>query len=147
VAVFAAFLWLVALAAFYALTEDQPYIQEWIVTGGVAILGAAVLMTAAGSWKTKGLRLPSHKLLELYKTPAKIFEGLTVTTAAIFIAIFRRSILRGRMHHQPFRYGETDDGDDIGRRAIESYLVCVGPNTMLVAFEPDKDQILVHKVQ
>ena len=146
-AVLAAFIWLIALAAFYALTQDQPYIEENIATGGTAILGTLAVMVAAFHWETNGVRLPLKKLAELYKVPALIVTGVSVVTAAIVRAVFTRTVLRGEMYDEPFRYGSQHAGNDIGRRALESYLRCIGPNTMLVEFEKDEDRILIHELK
>lgn len=140
------FIWLVALAAFYALTEDQPYLQENIAAGGTAILGALVVMVAAANWETDGVRLPLRKLLDLYQVPGKILTGVAVVTARIVVAAVRGKILRGRKVHLPFRYGSQHGAGDIGRRALETYVQCIGPNTMLVTFEKEDDEIVIHRL-
>ena len=145
-AVVAAFLWLVALAAFYALTEDQPYIQEWIATGGVAILGTAVVIVAAKNWQIDGSRIPARKLLRLWNVPWKIAAGATIVTFEILRALWRGT-LRGSWETPPFRYGEVENPVDVGRRAFESYLQCVAPNTMLVTFKKGSDELLIHRVR
>jgi hypothetical protein len=144
VAVLAAFIWLITLAAFYALTQDQPYLEENVAAGGVAILGAVVVMVAGSKWETDGIRLPAKKLAELYKVPVLIAHGVSIVTIAILRAIATRTTLRGRMHEEPFPFGDQNNGNDIGRRALESYLRGVGPNSMLVRFEKEKDEVLIH---
>lgn len=146
VTVVSAFFWLIVLAAFYALTEDQPYLQENIAAAGAAILGTIVVMTAAANWETDGVRLPLQKLVELYQVPGKIVSGVLAVTVRILTAAIRGSRLRGRKVRVPFRYGKAHGGADIGRRALETYLECVGPNTMLVAFEKEDDEILIHRI-
>jgi membrane protease YdiL (CAAX protease family) len=146
VAVVAAFFWLVALAAFYALTEDQPYIQEWIATGGVAILGTLVVVVAAANWEIEGSRIPARKLLRLWKVPWKVPAGAALVTFEILRAVFRGTI-SGSWQAPPFRYGELKNPVDVGRRAFESYFQCLAPNSMLVDFKKESDEMLIHRVR
>ena len=145
-AVVAAFLWLVALAAFYALTQDQPYREEWIATGGVAILGTVVLVVAAANWQIDGSRVPASKLNRLLNVPWKIPVGAAIVTFEILKAVFRGA-MSGSWETPPFHYGESKDPVDVGRRALESYLQCVAPNTMLVNFKKETDEMVIHRVR
>ena len=145
--VLTALVWLVALFLFYALTEDQPYLEENVAAGVLAVLGTILVMIAARNWGTRGACIPPSALPRLRTIPGDILKAVPLVSAAIIGAAIRGRILHGRIETQPFTFGELHDPADVGRRAIESYAVCIAPNTILVEFEPDSNQILIHPLQ
>lgn len=141
----AALWWLISLAVFYALTEDQPYLQENIAAGALAVCGTAVVMVAAANWGG-GVRIPFAALRPLYRLFRRIPVGVVTVSSAILRAVLSGSRLGGRIRHVPFGFGEQDDPEAIGRRAVAAFASSIAPNTILVDFAPDDDEVLVHRL-
>jgi len=138
--------WLISLAVFYALTEDQPYLQENIAAVVLAALGTIVVMVAAANWGS-GVRLPAKPLAAALRSFAQIPRGVAIVSARILRALFTGGILRGRTAREPFRYGKSHDAGDVGRRALTTYGTCLAPDTILVAFVAEDDEVLIHRVR
>ena len=144
-AVWRALAWLAVLALFYALTEDQPYLQENIAAGVFAICGAAVVMAAATKWGG-GVRLPPHYLVRLLPILPRIAIDSVRVSVAILGAAVRGRPLRGRTFTVPFEYGNPDDPVETGRRSLVTYGICVTPNTVLLKMDRDTGTAVMHEL-
>jgi hypothetical protein len=143
--VWRALVWLAVLALFYALTEDQPYLQENVAAGAFAICGTAVVLAAATKWGG-GVRLPPRYLVRLVPVLPRIAIDTVRVSAAILASAVRGRPLRGRTFTVPFEYGDPDDPIETGRRSLVTYGICVTPNTVLLKMDRDAGTAIMHEL-
>jgi len=140
-----ALFWLIALTVFYALTADQPYLQENVAAVVLAAFATILVMVAAANWGS-GVFLPWREVAELHRPIAHLPRAVAIVSARVVRAVFTGRILRGRKSRSPYRYGRDKSARDVGRRAVTSYNLNLAPDSMLVAFVPEDDEIVVHRI-
>src|SRR5436190_8196267 len=132
--------WVGMLTLYFALVDTrQP--PELFLGSIVAAAGATAAMAVRAARSLRGSLDPS--LLRV--VPAALWSLVTETGVVLgFLAgrlAGRRR--RGRFRTAPFRAG-GDGPRDVARRAMTESLGSLGPNTIVIGVDPDRDLLLVH---
>ena len=132
--------------AFYLLLIDTASSPE-LYAGAAAVLLAALACTAANRSGLRGAGAapvrPAAVIRALTWIPLDIFW---VSVAAIAQLLSPR-VPRGEMRAVPFRHGGTDDGRDMGRRALAEAAGSLAPNTIVIGVDEERDLIIAHQLR
>jgi len=135
--------WWVAMFAFYLALVDTRQHPELILGAIVAAAGASAAVAIRSA---RPLR--ASLALELLRAlPAAIWS--LVSQSALVLGFLVRRLVgrrqRGRFRTAPFR-GGGDEPRDVGRRALTEGLGSLGPNTIVVGIDRERDLIVVHQL-
>jgi hypothetical protein len=135
--------WWVAMFAFYLALVDTRQHPELVLGAVVAAAGASAAVAIRSARPLRASLAPA--LLRVL--PAAVW-GLVSQSALVLGFLFRRLAgrrQRGRFRTAPFR-GGGDGPRDVGRRALTEGLGSLGPNTIVVGIDRERDLIIVHQL-
>jgi hypothetical protein len=135
--------WWVAMFAFYLALVDTRQHPELVLGSIVAAAGASAAL-AIRSARPLRASLAAELLRVL---PGAIWS--LVSESALVLGFLVGRLAGGRRHGRfrtaPFR-GGGDGPRDVGRRALTEGLGSLGPNTIVVGIDRERDLIVVHQL-
>jgi multisubunit Na+/H+ antiporter MnhE subunit len=145
-ALFAVLLWLawwVAMFAFYLALVDTRQYPELVLGSIVAAAGASAAVAIRSARPLRASLPPG--LLRLL--PAVLWSLVSQSVLVLGFLAGRLAGRRRRGHFRtaPFR-GGGDGPRDVGRRALTEGLGSLGPNTIVVGIDRERDLIVVHQL-
>jgi len=136
----------VLAGAFYLLLIDTTSSPELYAGAGATLL-AALGATAARRAGVGGASAPTRSILRVGRALAQVpGDVLTLSAAAVVQLVSPRPVL-GTLRAIPFRFGEAEDGQDIGRRALAEGLGSLSPNTIVIGVDLERDLLLAHQLR
>jgi hypothetical protein len=127
----------------YLALADTRQLPELVLGSLVA---AAAASAAVGIRAARGLRGSLDPSL-LRVVPAAAWS--LVTESVLVLGFLLRRLAgrrqRGRFRTAPFRAG-GDGPRDVARRALTESLGSLGPNTIVIGVDRDRDVVLVHQL-
>jgi multisubunit Na+/H+ antiporter MnhE subunit len=135
--------WWVAMLALYLALADSRQPAELALGGLVAAAGASAAV-AIRAGRPAGAALERSLLARI---PPNLWR-LVSETVVVFAFVVRRLAgrrARGRFRAVSFRAGGSGRRD-VARRAFAEAAGSLGPNTIVVGVDEDRDLILVHQL-
>lgn len=132
--------------AFYLLLIDTTSSPE-LYAGAAATLLAALVGTIASR---NGLRAAGARpgwLVRSWRATAAIPADIFWVSAAAVQQLVAPRQIRGRVRAVPFRYGDPENGEDMGRRALAEAAGSLAPNTIVIGIDEEHDVILAHELR
>ena len=78
---------------------------------------------------------------------ARVPADVVRVSAATLAQLVHRRARRGVLRAIPFRHGTVEGQRDIGRRALAQALGSLGPNTIVIGIDRERDLLLVHQLR
>jgi hypothetical protein len=135
--------WWAAMFVLYLALVDTRQHPEVVLGSLVAAVAASGAVGIRSARNLRGSLDPS--LLRAVPVAAWQFLVESLLILGYLVARVGGRAGRGRFRTAPFRHG--DDGPrDVARRALSEAVGSLGPNTIVVGIDPDRDLILVHQL-
>ena len=133
-------------SAFYLLLIDTVDRPELYAGAGV-ILIAALIFEAARAHGAAEPSLRAGWLGPAWRLFARVPADVVRVSAATLAQLVHRRARRGVLRAIPFRHGSVEGQRDIGRRALAQALGSLGPNTIVIGIDRERDLLLVHQLR
>jgi Na+/H+ ion antiporter subunit len=135
--------WWVAMFLFYLALVDTRQHPELVLGSAVAAAAASAAIGIRSARRLRGSLDPS--LLRAVPRAALRLVTESAMVLGFLLARLAGRAPRGRFRTAPFRAGGRG-GRDVARRALSESLGSLGPNTIVIGVDPDRDLILVHQL-
>jgi multisubunit Na+/H+ antiporter MnhE subunit len=135
--------WLVLFALWLALV-DTTQLPELIL--GAAAAGIAALSTlVVGAVRPRAARVDPAWIRAAARAAVALFADTGLVLAALWHRLVGTRRIRGEFRSAPFRAG-GEGRRDVARRALAEALGSVGPNTIVIGIDRERDTVVFHQL-
>jgi hypothetical protein len=127
---------------YLALVDTRQH-PELVLGSVVAAAAASAALGVRSSRPLRGLLDPSVLRVVLRAAPGFVTESAMIL--GFLVARLAGRAPRGRFRTAPFRAG-GNGRRDVARRALSEAVGSLGPNTIVIGIDRDRDLILVHQL-
>jgi multisubunit Na+/H+ antiporter MnhE subunit len=135
--------WAVSFVLWLLLTSTLD--AQELLAGVIASSISAFAVSVVQAKEEFGFRPRLRWLLRATILPGQVISDCWVLTVALWRRVMRSKEARGSFKAFPYRH-VADDSESAARRALVTAAISLTPNTYVVAFDRDKQEMIVHQL-
>jgi multisubunit Na+/H+ antiporter MnhE subunit len=135
--------WLVLFALWLALVDTRQLPELVLGAGAAGVAALSVVLVGAG--RSRAASIDPAWLRDVGRAIGWLFADTGVVFTALWHRLRRSRRVRGEFRTSPVDAG-GDSPRDVARRALTETLASVGPNTIVIGIDRERDRLVVHQL-